>query len=56
MRNGLATYKGLHPFEYMSGSDYRSEIKEGKVKKGGVGKKPTRKRPTPPKGRGNHTK
>lgn len=31
--NGLATYKGLHPFEFMSGSDYTTKKKKKKKKK-----------------------
>jgi hypothetical protein len=37
--NRLATYKGLHPFEFMSESDYTIKYKKKKKKK----KKKTKK-------------
>ena len=38
--------------EYWLGEGFSNNdlIREGKVKKGGVGNKPTKKRPAPPKG------
>ena len=51
--NGLATYNGLHPFEFMSGSDKttkkkkKKKINKKKVNKKKVDKEPrVRKKPT----------